>query len=560
VSTIRSSRRGARSIIRASVIATACCAWAVPGTALAGNSGVLVGPFVPTPAVETTSTNAARESATAAPELPASRATGEKQGAGQAPAPAGKGQCGEQTCLQFKHMSAHQSVVGWGKNATGGLGGGFRGAARGGVVGTHLENVLEVAAAGASYALVENGTVDSWGDNTFGELGNGTHENSSTPEPIPGLTNVVAIAAGACQAMALLSNGTVMTWGANEFDTAGNGTGGEGHIEEGIATPTLVPSLTNVVAIASGGGDDAALLANGTVEAWGENKAGQIGDGTTELKSVPTPVQGLTNVKSIAIGGIASIGGHLLAVLQSGTVMAVGGNFAGELGDDSAAKLSTTPVPVKGLSGVTEVSADISHSMALLENGTVMTWGSNTYGQLGVTGTHERCYGSPCSRVPVAVGLHNVTSISAGFRFSLAISSGKGFAWGWNQHHQLGQPGEETADHSLPMQVPGVNELAAVSAGEEHSLALGNGPIPQTPLEISPGAQSLTVHWFAGEEPQPWGVQWRLAGNHNKWSPLIDLPSQSRSYTITGLSVQPYEVLVRNKNFGSDIVRGTPLA
>lgn len=570
MSIIGSSRWGARAVIRASILGAACCTWALPGTALARAHGAQAQPSATT--VTSTASNDSQSSGASAggaaegvgDGLGEGTGAGESAGVGSGEG-SGKGEtaasstgsgCGAQTCDQAQSLSVRESVVGWGRNATGGLGAGYRGASRG-AVSTQLKDVRAVATAGSSYALMENGTVDAWGDNTFGQLGNGTHSMTSVPAPVHGVTNAIAIAAGAEHAMALLSNGTVMTWGGNSYGQLGIGTPGEGR-EVGEANPVLVPGLSGVVAIAAGGADDAALLENGTVEAWGENKSGQLGDGTTAEKDVPTPVKGLTHVKSIAIGGDSSIGGHLLAVLQNGTVMAVGGNTSGQLGDGSTTA-SSSPVPVKGLSGVAEVAGDISHSIALLENGTAMTWGSNGDGQLGVP-TREQCNGSPCSRVAVAVGLSDVTAISAGYRFSLAISNGKAFAWGWNQHHELGQPGTSTSDQSRPVQVPGISELSAISAGGFHSLALANSAGPPTKLEVSPGVGTLTVNWLADEEPLSWTVEWRPAGVHNKWSKLVYLPTQARSYTVTGLSVQRYEVMVRNRNFGSAIIIATPLA
>jgi hypothetical protein len=493
------------------------------------------------------------------PAAPPGTPVGESEGPGElessGEAGASEGCPGGPSCGEEQQ---HTSVVGWGRDTSGGLGAGYNGTAQGPVATLLPSGVRQVAAAGASYALLDNGTVYAWGDDTFGELGNGLHQSSSVPAQVKNVSDAVAIAAGGLHAMALLANGTVMTWGGNSYGQLGDGTGGDGR-EVGEANPVLVPGLSGVVAIAAGGADDVALLSNGTVEAWGENKAGQLGDGTTIEKSVPTPVKGLTGVKAIAIGGDSSIGGHVLALLDNGTVMAVGGNFSGQLGDDSTAKNSVTPVPVKGLSGVRAISADISHSMALLENGTVMTWGDDEYGQLGVGTARERCNGERCSRVPVPVGLSGVTAISAGYRFSLAISDGKAFGWGWDERRQLGQMGEGPAVQALPLQVPRISELSEISAGSTHSLALIDEAAPASELEVSPGAGTLTVHWLAGEEPDPWIVQWRPAGVHNKWSAAVQLAMAARSYTVTGLGAQPYEVLVRNKNFGSKTIKGTPL-
>jgi alpha-tubulin suppressor-like RCC1 family protein len=544
-------RPGSRVLTAGLVAAGVLCA--LPGSAFAHAPRLprATGP-APAPEVSPTPTP---------PLAPGEQAEGAGEGEGPSTgtAQAAQGCGGELVCGDAQlQPGTRTSVVGWGRDSSGGLGAGYTGTARGPVATLVPAGARQVAAAGSSYALMEDGTVYAWGDNTFGELGNGSHQNSSVPVKVNGVSGAVAIAAGGLHAMALLSNGTVMTWGGNSYGQLGNGTGGGGR-EVGEANPVLVPGLSGVVAIAAGGADDVALLSNGTVEAWGENKAGQLGDGTTVEKGVPTPVKGLTGVKAIAIGGDPSIGGHMLALLGNGAVMAVGGNLAGQLGNGSTAKNSVTPVPVKGLSGVTAVSADLTHSMALLANGTAMTWGADQFGQLGVSSVRERCNREPCSRVPVAVGLSKVTAISAGFRFSLALSAGRAFAWGADERRQLGQLSEGAAVSPLPLQVPEISEVSAVSAGSNHSLALLSQSAPAPTLEVKPEAGALTVHWLAGEEPQTWIVQWRPAGVHNKWGETVLLAAAARSYTVTGLNAQPYEVLVRNRNFGSKTITGTPL-
>lgn len=449
-------------------------------------------------------------------------------------------------------------VDAWGKNTVGALGAGFTGTT-GGAVPTQLSGALAVAAAGSSYAVLESGVVDAWGDDTFGQLGNGTHIGTAVPTPVKGVSGAVAIAAGDFHAMALLSNGTVMTWGANTYGMLGNGTSGHGH-EVGEPNPVLVPGLHGVVAIAAGGADDVALLGNGTLEAWGENKSGQLGDDTTIGKDVPTPVKGVSGVQAVAMGGEANVGGHMLVLLQNGTVLGIGGNAGGELGNDSTTN-SLTPVTVKGLSGVTALAADVSHSMALLENRTVVTWGSDAFGELGVAAAAEKCGLFPCSRVPVAVGLGNVSAISAGFRFSVAVSAGRPYAWGWNIHKQLGS--ETATIEPIPRLVPGVAKASAVSAGMYHSLALSSEPPALPALEVSPGAGALTVRWRESIEPTlPWNVHWRLADVHASWNPFVQLPPSARSYTITSLSAVPYEVAVRDLGsaFGIKAAVGTPLA
>lgn len=454
------------------------------------------------------------------------------------------------------------SISAWGENTHWELGAGYkseRSAVPVSVVG--LSAIKAVAATYySSYALLNDGTVRSWGGNLWGQLGNGTHgESSPTPAPVTGLTGVTAVAAGGAHVMALLSNGTVATWGANTFGELGNGTTLKGAEGVGSEVPLIVPGLTGVVAIAAGGGDDVALLSNGTVVAWGDNTVGQLGDGTTAEKDVPTPVRGLTGVKAVAIGGVSSLGAHMLALLNDGTVRAIGGNGFGQLGNGTTTA-SSSPVTVTGLSGVAAVSASLSHSMALLQNGQLMSWGNNVNGELGVGSGPEMCGKEPaaCSKVPVLVGLTDVTRISAGLRFSLALSAGKVYAWGLNELGQLGNG--TTTTSSLPTPVSNLGGVVDISAGERHSLALIQASVPAALIEVTAGVGSLTVSWKASEGSEPWSLSWRPVANPaEKWGPYVTLPPATRSYTISGLSARRYEVVVKNKSFGQKIVTGTPL-
>ncbi len=461
-------------------------------------------------------------------------------------------------CLVLVPCSAaHATVVGWGPNHRGELGGGYRSAPQAPVEARELGPVTQVVATyHSSYALLANGTVLSWGGNVWGQLGDGTHRESNTPVHVRGLSGVTQIAAGGAHGMALLSNGTVETWGSDMFGTLGNGTTGAGHEKGGSDVPLAVPGLSGVVAIAAGGADNYALLSNGTLMAWGENKSGQLGDGTTTEKDVPTPVKGVSGVQAVAAGGIATLGGHTLALLDNGTVLAWGANGSGQLGNGSTAN-STAPVPVRGLKGVAAVSASVSHSLALLSNGTVESWGNNEYGELGAPSS-DKCSGSPCSKVPESV-LSGASAISAGFRFSVAISGGQVLAWGVNEHGQLGDGTQ--VNKGRPVAVRGVSGALAVSAGEYHTLAITGAGGPKDTLESQAGSRSLTVHWPTGAPPARWMIAWRPALRPApKWSRAVMMPAGADGYTITGLAAQEYEVLVRYPGFGVAVISGTPFA
>jgi alpha-tubulin suppressor-like RCC1 family protein len=328
--------------------------------------------------------------------------------------------------------------------------------------------------------------------------------------------------------------------------------------------PILVPGLSAVTAIAAGGADDVALLRNGTVMAWGENKNGQLGDGTTVEKTIPTPVKGLAGVRAVAIGGEANQGGHLLALLDNGTVMAMGDGRHGQLGDGGTTD-SAVPVPVTGLANVTTVAASASHSLAVLGDGTVRAWGSNGDGELGVHSGPQACArAEPCSTLPIPVpGLTKVTGVAASFRTSFAIVAGHVFSWGFNEQGQLGIG--STTGTSSPTQVPGLSGVLRVAPAQQHTLATytlaaPSAALPAPDIELIAGTQSLTVRWTSSETTERWLVSWRpIVKPKPPWGAFIPLPALTRSYTISGLGATPYEVVVKNQMFGAKTVTGVPL-
>lgn len=327
-------------------------------------------------------------------------------------------------------------------------------------------------------ARLTTGKVECWGDNQYGELGNGTRTNSDRPVTVTGLSGVTAVATGSAYTCARLNTGTVKCWGDSQFGQLGDGTTtGPQECVFGVDTqvacstvPVAVTRLSGVTAIAAGGDHTCARLSTGTVECWGENQSGQLGNGSSTDSDVPVAVTGLHGVTAITAGRADSC-----ARLIIGTAKCWGENFSGELGNGTttgpqlcsthSVPCSTVPVTVPGLGGVASMANGGYHTCARLNTGTVKCWGDNQIGQLG-NGTKTS------SDVPVVVtDLTGVTAITAGVWHSCALlSSATVDCWGQNYYGQLGG---SLAYYSLvPVVVTGLTGATAITAGAGHTCAL----------------------------------------------------------------------------------------
>jgi alpha-tubulin suppressor-like RCC1 family protein len=374
-----------------------------------------------------------------------------------------------------------------------------------------------VAAGGyASHALKADGTVWSWGANNAGQVGDGTVLQQPIPVPVSPLAGVVAIAASTDHTLAVKLDGTVWSWGRNAEGQLGDATAGFRFV------PGQVPILTHIVAVAAGVTHSLALRDDGTVWTWGGNVAGQLGDGTMLSRSTPTLVTGLSGVARIAAGDRFS-----LAVQTDGAagrIWAWGENAAGQLGDGSTVTRSS-PVQVNGLSNVVAVAGGANFALAIKADGTVWGWGENTYGQLGdgtTTSRHE----------PVAVlPLTGAFAVSAGNYHSVALTTdGRVWTWGSNAWYQLGHPGAVGAIsyRPVPAPIPGLAGALAVASGNTHTIALqpdgavlawgmnyygalGDGgltgaqaaPVPSSGLTLVPNT------WLIGDPDQDGLRSWR---------------------------------------------------
>jgi len=365
----------------------------------------------------------------------------------------------------------------------------------------------------SSYVLKGDGTVWSFGNNDYGQLGDGTLVSHAAPAQISGLANVIAIAAGEEHALALKADGTVWTWGDNFYGQLGDGT------TTRRSSPVQIVGLSTVVAVAAGSGHSLALKADGTVVAWGKNASGQLGDGTTTNRLTPVAVPGLQGVTAIEAGDEFSLAIETDGAAD-GVVWSWGANGQGQLGDGTFASHSS-PVQVPGITQVTSVSGGQDFAFVLRREGTVWAWGDNTSGQLGDSTTTSRSTAAP------VIGLDHIFAVSAGRFNGVALGlDGRLWVWGSNTVGELADGGI-VSSRSIPDIVSGMNDVVAVSIGWTHVLVakadgsvwawgsngggqLGDGT---TVAKLTPvaagGIATADNSWLTGDPDQDTLLTWR---------------------------------------------------
>ena len=373
----------------------------------------------------------------------------------------------------------------WGNNGNGQLGDGSIAqttapVAVKGVGGTGTLSDVTAIAAGNHHtcARMQTGAAQCWGANGYGQLGDGSTTQRPTPVAVPSLgTGVAALTAGPFHTCALAQTGTVQCWGSNYYGPLGNGTNTQSPTPTPTAAPLAAPVATHAGAVAAGANYTCALTTAGAAYCWGGNGYGQLGDGSTDNRTTPAPVSGL----GFGVAAIAARGLHTCALTTAGTALCWGHNGDGQLGDGSTDD-RPTPVAVKDvggagtLSGVAAIAAGNLHTCALTTAGTALCWGHNGDGRLG---DGSGGGGGSSQTTPVSVsGLGtSVNAITAGGYHTCALTTaGTALCWGANLFGQLGNG--NTAIQLAPVSVKDVggagtlSGVAAIAASTSHTCAL----------------------------------------------------------------------------------------
>ena len=381
-------------------------------------------------------------------------------------------------------------------------------------------------------AIKNDGTLWAWGRNSYGQLGDGnggTGITSPVPVQVSETDNNgnsisgdkwIAVSAGAAHTVAIRNDGTLWAWGINNYGQLGDGTDGTGSEK----TYPVQVSETDFygypisgdkwISVSAGVYHTVAIRNDGTLWAWGDNRYGQLGDGTggvlpvTEANNKPLPVQvSETDNNSIPISGdkwIAVSAGyyHAVAIRNDGTPWTWGRNSYGQLGDGTIDNKSR-PQEINNATDWITVFACSYHTVAIAKDGTLWAWGYNTYGQLGDGTTTNRH--SPT----LVVGENRGWASVSGGEFHTIAHRNDGTLWAWGGN-ACGQLGFDSAGEDIlyPKRIGVAADLIGTSAGNAHSVALRRSGILWTwgdnwEGQLGNGTTDDDSH------PKPTAVKWK---------------------------------------------------
>lgn len=311
------------------------------------------------------------------------------------------------------------------------------------------------------HGIKTDGTLWSCGyNNPYGNAGNGTSAaNFSSPVQVGSQTNWKSVATGTYHSLALKTDGTLWAWGFNGTGQLGNNT------RTNYSSPVQIGTSTDWRELHIGGQGitSGAIKYDGTLWTWGQNQFGNLGNDNRVYYSSPVQIGSMTDWKNIALNQFFSA-----AIKTDGTLWTWGKNDTGQLGNNNGVYYSS-PIQIGSLTNWYKIagggSSSGSFGLAIKTDGTLWSWGTNNFGQLGLNNLTN--YSSP-----VQIGiLNNWKQISCGYNHWLAVKT-DGTVWGcgYNRWGNLGN--NSTRYYSSPIQIGSLTNWKYVAAGGNNSLLL----------------------------------------------------------------------------------------
>ena len=326
-----------------------------------------------------------------------------------------------------------------------------------------------------SCAILEFKTVECWGRNNMGQLGDGTRNSIDIANTVEGITTAIDVGAGDYHSCAILEGGQVKCWGWNEM-----GQLGAGLTDDYKTLPVTVDTIGSTsdkqaVALSLGGEHGCAMVQSGKVMCWGRNSSGQLGTGSNSgpelcggvaCSTTPVEVGTIGGSPGTKVTAISMGGEHGCALLVDGTVWCWGKNNDGQLGNGTNTAFIASPVQVWAgattqLTGVSGLALGQRHSCAFKQDGTVWCWGSNLEGQLGLSESGIKKYATLVTQL-----YSSASGLSGGQTSTCAVVSGDSiYCWG--------------AGNATPAAVPNIFTAKAVGLGGFHACAVMQGKTVQ---------------------------------------------------------------------------------